>query len=208
MKRRIKKEDLVVFLQELDTRIQDRGDAWIDRVITNGFAQLSTVTQQFSTETSVTLDEYYETGETRFTINLKQDVTAIYDMYVLKQHDTESQYLHGEQKNRNANGIYQDPQNNSAVNVDLDAIGSSTYDSAVVKYHYTPNADFDDIYVAGDVYLALEYALAAMAYDMLHDKDKSVEKLASMMRVSESIADEYPDDFGLPGKRNMFPGGI
>lgn len=211
MKRRIKKTDLVLFLQELDTRIEDKTPEWVDRAITNGFAELGTITQQFSTETAVNLEPYYETGETRFTINLKQDSTAIYDMYLLAQDVDELRYMHGEYKERNKNLIYQDPQNNNAVNVDLlaEIVGPfSAYDSAVVKYHYTPNAEFDDIYISGDVYLALENALAASAYDMLHDVEKASQKRSAMARTGTAIVDTYPTDFFEPGRPSMFPSGV
>ena len=212
MKRRIKKEDLVVFLRELDTRIEDKSEAWIDRAINSGFAELGTVTNQFTMETSIDLLPYYENGETKLTINLSQDVNYVFDMYLMVDSQNPDLYKHGERKIRDENLIYSDAQDISSINVDLKGSNNyyiDTFTAAVVKYFYTPNADFDDIYIGGDVYLALENALAAAAYQMLHDVEKNGQMRAAMTRTGLAILTQDPEDYqDLVRYPAIFPSGV
>ena len=116
--------------------------------------------------------------------------------------------LHGEEKERDQNRIYRDPKNTNIINVDLNTEDGSVFDTAVVKYFYIPDADFDNIYLNNDVYLALESSIAAATYDMLHDVEKASQKRAAMSRTAMSIVDVYPTDYNGAGKKSMFPDGI
>ena len=208
MKRKITREEIETFLKELDTRMKTWDKPKLDRAIGNGFAELNTVAQPFVMETTVDLKEYYDNNEYKFVINLTENSIDIYDMYLATFGIDEFFADHSEEKERDINRIYRDPKNTNLVNVNLSTEDGGVFDNAVVKYFYIPKAEFDDLYINHDVYLTLENAMAAAAYDMLHDTDSAGKKRAAMARTGTSIVDVYPTDFGQPGRSRMFPEGV
>ena len=208
MKRKITKDELIEYMTDLDTRCEKWNEAKFDRAITNGFAELCTVVQPFVSQINVSLQEYYDLGESKFDINLQGDATSIYDLYVSKAADTFNVWKHDEEKCRDEDVIWKDPVNSDVVHVDITKdIFNRTFETAVVKYFYVPNSDFVELYMSGDVYLSLEAAISASTYDMLHDVEKASQQRAAFTRKGQSIVEPYPQDYTDPGKQSMFPPG-
>ncbi|RLC29497.1 MAG: hypothetical protein DRH37_07420 [Deltaproteobacteria bacterium] len=209
MKRRITKEEVIVMIKELDTRCKKWDVTKFDRVINNGFAELCTVIQPFVSQVNVNLQEYYDLGESRFDINLTGDTLSVYDLYLSKAADSFNVWKHDEEKCRDEDVIWKDPVNSDVVHVDMTKdIFSRTFEDAVVKYFYVPTADFDELYMSSDVYLALESAIAAVSYDMLHDVEKASQQRSAFTRKGGAILEIYPGDYSDPGKPSMFPPGV
>jgi len=89
-----------------------------------------------------------------------------------------------------------------------DPKGRAPYHAAVVKYFYVPTADFDELYISSDVYIALESAISSALYATLHDVEKSSQMRAQFTRQAAGILNPYPDDYLEPGKPSMFPPGV
>jgi len=208
MKRKITKDELIEYITELDTRCAKWSEKKFDRAINNGFAELSTVAQLFASQVNIDLQEYYELGETRFDIDLSGDVTTIYDLYLSRAANTDDIWRHDEEKCREENVIWKDPVNSDVVHVDLTKdIANRTFENAVVKYYYIPNADFDEMYISNDVYLALEAAISAATYDVLHDVEKASQQRSAFTRTGKAVVEPYSQDYSDPGKPSMFPPG-
>ncbi len=208
MKRKITKVQMVEYMTDLDTRCKKWDDAHFDRAINNGFAELATVANPFTNELNESLQTYYEHGELVFTLNLPEDVTNVYDLYVMKTANTFNVWKHDEEKCRDEDVIWRSNSSNQIINVDLTKdVQRRVFETAVVKYFYIPTADFDEIYIANDVYLALESAIAAATYDMLHDIEKASQQRAAFTRKGQSLLEPYPEDYTDPGKPSMFPPG-
>ncbi len=209
MKRKITKDQMIEYISDLDTRCKTWDTAKFDRAMNNGFAELCTVVQPFVSQVNIDLQEYYDLGESRFDINLSGDATSIYDLYLSKAANTFDVWKHDEEKTREENVIWKDPVNSDVVHVDLTKdIQNRTFENAVVKYFYVPTSDFDELYMSNDVYLALEAAMAAAAYDMLHDIEKASQQRAAFTRKGGTILEVYPGDYTDPGKPSMFPPGV
>ena len=208
MKRKITKDQMIEYITDLDTRCKVWDEAKFDRAMNNGFAELCTVVQPFVSQVNVDLQEYYDLGESRFDINLTGDTLSVYDLYLSRAADTFNVWKHDEEKCRDEDVIWKDSVNSDVVHVDMtkDVMGR-TFEEAVVKYFYVPTADFDELYMSNDVYLALEAAMAAAAYDMLHDVEKAGQQRAAFTRKGGSILEPYPQDYLDPGKPSMFPPG-
>lgn len=209
MKRKITKKDLVLVLNDLDHRTEDWDERKIDRCINNAFAELATIQSFFSSDVSVELDDYYESGETKFIMNLDNDSVSIYDLYLVEQ-TTDRDDRHGEIKHRDKALIWRDSKNLDVVNVNICGLDTNaTYSTAVAKYFYTPTADFKDIYVSNNVYLALDSALGSTMYDMMNDVERASQKRAAMQRTASAIPEHLPDDYlNLPGRPSLFPAGV
>ena len=209
MKRKVTKEDLVLALNDLDHRTESWDEKKIDRCINNGFAELCTVQNFFATDVSVELDDYYDSGETKFIVNLDDDSLSIYDLYLVEV-TTDKGELHGEIKHRSENLIWRDTKDVDIAHVNLNGLNcNNVYSTAVVKYFYVPTSDFKDMYISNNVYLALNNALAATMYDMMNDVERSGQKRAAMERTGQSIPEYLPEDYlNLPTKPSMFPTGV
>ncbi len=209
MKRKITKEDIVAMITELDTRCAKWDSGKMDRAINNGFGELCTVTSPFVNQVNEQLKDYYDLGETRFDINLSSDATNIYDMYLMRPSDTTEIWDHDEAKLRDENVIWNDNVNLGIVHVDLTKAANYgvSFETAVVKYFYIPTADFDELYISQEIYLALESAIGSSVYDVLHDVEKSGQKRTQFQRQAAAILEPYPVDYSDPGKPSMFPPG-
>jgi len=208
MKRKITKDQMISYMTDLDTRCQRWDEAKFDRAINNGFAELCTIIQPFVSIVEIELADYYDLGESKFDINLIGDATSIYDLYLLKAADSFNVWKHDEEKCRDEDVIWKDAVNSDVVHVDLTKdIMSRTFENAIVKYFYVPTSEFTELYISNDVYLALEAAIAAAAYDMLHDIEKASQQRAAFTRKGQAIVEPYPQDYLDPGKVSMFPPG-
>jgi len=88
MKVEYTREAIVEFIRNLDTRARDFNDARIDDVINRGYAELMTVTNRiFSNEDVVELAPYYETNELKVSLDVEDDATEVYDVYVTEEGD-------------------------------------------------------------------------------------------------------------------------
>ena len=209
MKRKVTKDQMIEYMKDLDTRCKKWDDAKFDRAMNNGFAELCTVVQPFVSQVNVDLQEYYDLGEVRFDINLSGDVTSVYDLYLSRPANAFNMWKHDEEKVRDEDVIWKDPVNSDVVHVDMTKdVASRTFETAVVKYFYIPNSDFDELYMSNDVYLSLEAAIAAAAYDMLHDVEKAGQQRSAFTRKGGAIVEPYPQDYSDPGKQSMFPPGV
>ena len=208
MKRKITKDQMIEYITDLDTRCRKWDTAKFDRAINNGFAELCTVVQPFVSQVNVDLSEYYDLGEKTFDINLVGDATSVYDLYLSKAATTPDLWKHDEEKSRNENVIWKDPVNSDVVHVDLTKdFFERIFETAVVKYFYVPTSEFTELYMSGDVYLALEAAIASVVYDMLHDVEKASQQRAAFTRKGQAVVEPYPQDYSDPGKPSMFPPG-
>ena len=207
MKRKITKLEMIAMIKELDTRCAKWDSAKFDRAIDGGIGELTTVLKPFTSELVVDLADYYEMGETKFSIEIPNDATSVYDLYLVREGKDNLLYKHGEQKFRNENLIYKDPHNIDVVHVDLDL--KLAFDNAVVKYFYVPKAkNFEELYISADVYMAFEAAIMSYTYMMLHDVEKSGQNRTAMTRLAMAVPEIYPEDFGEPFKPSMFPAGV
>ena len=208
MKRKITKDQMIEYISDLDTRCKTWDEKKFDRAITNGFAELCTVIQPFVSHINIDLQEYYDLGETKFDINLSGDATSIYDLYLAKASDDFNVWKHDEEKVRDEDVIWKDPVNSDVVHVDMtNDVQGRMFSTATVKYFYIPTSDFDEMYISNDVYLALESAIGASTYDVLHDVEKASQQRSAFTRKGGSILEIYPDDYSDPGKQSMFPPG-
>jgi len=209
MKRKITKDQMIDYMTDLDTRCKTWDEAKFNRAMNNGFAELCTVIQPFVSQINVDLQDYYELGETKFDINLAGDATSVYDLYLAKAADTFNVWKHDEEKCRDEDVIWKDAVNNGVVHVDVTKdVLHRIFEEAVVKYFYIPTADFVELYISNDVYIALEAAIAAAVYDMLHDIEKASQQRAAFTRKGQAIVEPYPQDYSDPGKPSMFPPGV
>ncbi len=208
MKMKVTKEALLEYMYALDTRADRLSTEKLDLILTAGFAELCTISNPFTATDETDLAPYYSSGENVFTIDLKENTVDIYDLYLNIKDETETLFEHGEVKNRDTNRIWRDGQMINIVHVNLiDEQFYATYDNAVVKYAYIPDADFDDMYLSIDVYLALQAAMATSLYNILHDVERATQQRAAMTRQAMSFANPFPSDYGEPGKPSMFPPG-
>jgi len=208
MKRKITKIQMTEYIKLLDTRCIDWTNEQIDRAMNNGFAELCTVVQPFVSIVEVDLQNYYDLGESKFDINLTGDSLSIYDLYLSKAADSFNVWKHDEEKCRDEDVIWKDAINSDVVHVDLTKdIMKRTFEDAIVKYFYVPTADFIEIYMSNDVYIALESAIAASTYDILHDVEKAGQQRSAFTRKGGAVLEVYPQDYLDPGKTSMFPPG-
>jgi hypothetical protein len=208
MQRTITKEEIVNKLKLLDTRIKTLSEPSIDMILNNGFAELLAYIQPFTAEVIEPLEPHYLLGESTFVINIPFDVTYAYDLYLEKEGLDKSIFNEGKIKDRDQNVIWKDPHDDSIINVDLsyDKFNVS-FDNAVVKFFYIPNADFVEISIGSDVYNALDTAFAVAAYDYLNDSEKYSIKKKILESRAMAIIDKYPNDFDESKKPKMFPYG-
>ena len=209
MKRLVTKDQLISYMKELDTRCKKWTDDQFDRAINNGFAELCTVIQPFVSQVNVDLEDYYELGESTFDINLIGDSTSIYDLYLMKETTSEHIWKQDEEKTRDPYMIWKDAVNSDVVHVDLSKdLQRRTFERAVVKYFYVPTAEFTELYISSDVYVALEAAISSAAYSILHDVEKSGQMRTQFTRLGSAVIEPYPQDYLDPGKSSMFPPGV
>lgn len=206
-KRKITKAYLRAYIETLDTRCERFDDEKIDLVIDGAFAELQTVTNAFVSEMNVELAHYYGTSDLVFTITTPEDAVSVYDLYLSKV-DYDSFYgTRNEAKQREPSMIKRDSQNTDIIHVSL--YGPEKYDIAVIKYFYIPKAaEFEDLFISGDKFAALEAAIDSYTYKILHDVEKSGQSRSAMNRLAKAVSESLPQDYSEPGKPSMFPSGV
>lgn len=203
------KEQIVAFIKDLDTRAKSLSDEKIDYVIDRGYAELATVSKRlFSNEEVVPLSEFYNSGETRITLDIEEDVTEVYDFYVTVEGDNTDksicqEVVQGIGIYRNSDLAYRDNRYIGRVHLDL-SVETTVFDNAVTKYYYTPKATDSDVYMDSQVYIAFQDAIWASLNYFMKDVEGEAQKRASMIRTGKSTSNE-PED--LPDfNRSVFFG--
>lgn len=204
------RESIVAFVKGLDVRSQEFDDPKIDDVINRGYAELGTVSKRlFSNEEVLSLDEYYETGELKFTVDIEEDVTEVYDIYTTLEDDNSNRSICQEIIQdvgiyRNSDLAYRDNRYLGRCHVDLEA-RDETFDSLILKYYYTPKATTETIYMDSQVHMAFQDAMWAALNYFMKDVESESQKRASMTRTSKSTTQE-PED--IPDSPRAIFGGI
>lgn len=208
MKTEYTRDQITDFIKNLDVRASKFTDVQLDNVINRGYAELTTVSKRiFSNEDVVSLDGYYSAGETKITLDVEDDATEIYDLYVTFEGDDKKiahEVLQDVGIYRNDNVAYRDNRYIGRVHVDLEAI-DEVFDNLVVKYYYTPKAADTSVYMDTQTYLAWTDAMWAAANYFLKDIEGETQKRASMGRTSKSISQD-PED--IPDRARTIFGGL
>ena len=204
------REDIVAFIRDLDVRARDISDTKIDNIIDRGYAELTTVSKRlFSNEDVVHIADYTADGENKFTLDVEDDVTEIYDLYATIENDDVSQdicqeVIQGIGIYRNNNMVFRDNRYLGRFHVDLTAVDEE-FDNIVCKYYYTPKATGEDVYMDSQVYLAFQDAMWAALNYFMKDIEGESQKRASMQRTSQSTTQE-PED--IPTEQRAIFGGF
>lgn len=204
------KAAIVTFIKDLDTRAKSLSDSKIDNIIDRAYAELTTVSKKlFSNEEVISLAAYYEVGELKATLDIEDDVTEIYDMYTTIEGDTADKSIcqdivQGIGIYRNTDVLYRD-RYVGRFHVDLSVKESILFDNMVVKYHFTPKATTDSVFMDSQLYLAFQDALWAALNYFMKDVEGEAQKRASMTRTTKSAPQE-PED--IPEESRAMFGGI
>ena len=199
------KDEIVAFIRDLDVRAKTLSDAKIDNIINRGYAELTTVSKRlFSNEEIVPLDEYYDVGEERLTLDIEDDVTEIYDIYVTKEGDNKwicQEEIQGVGMYRNSDVAFRDNRYLGRFHIDFtpDYLRNVVFDNCVVKYYYTPKAIDDEVFMDSQIYLAFQDAMWAALNYFMKDIEGESQKRASMTRTSQSTTQE-PEDVPPEGR--------
>ena len=201
MKNTYSRDDIVTFVKNLDVRAQKFTDAQIDNVINRGYAELTAVSRRvFSNEDVVNLTEYYENGELDFSLEVEDDCTEIYDLYLTLEGDKADSAPIVEQGvgiYKNSEVLYRDNRNTGTIHIKLSDLGTDTvFDNIVVKYFYTPTATDDSVYMTSQTYLAWQDAMWAATNYFLKDVESESQKRASLGRTSQSMVLAPEDETG------------
>jgi len=202
--------EIVAFIKSLDSRAREFDDAKIDTIINRGYAELNTVSKRlFSNEEVIALEDYYNSSETKFTMDIEDDVTEIYDIYVtLEDENTDRSICQAIVNNigiyRNHDIAYRDNRYLGRFNIDL-TTDDNIYDNVVVKYYYTPKATDEGVFMDSQVYLAFQDAMWAALNYFQRDIEGEAQKRASMERTSKSTTQE-PED--IPTRSRAIFGGF
>ncbi len=209
MKNKYTRIEILAFLKGLDTRAKSLTDAQMDNVINRGYAELLTTSKRiFSNEEVVSLDPFYESGESKITLEVEDDATEIYDIYTTIEGDRSSyapaqEVVQGVGIYRNTDFAFRDNRAIGRFHLDLDAYDEK-FDNVIVKYYYTPKATDEDVYMDAQTYLSWTDAMwAAMNY-FLKDVEGEAQKRASMHRTSKSMTQD-PED--VPQSQRAIFGG-
>jgi len=202
------KEQITTFLKDLDIRAKEFSKEKLDSIINRGYAELTTVSKtMFSGEEVVPLDEYYTVNETKLSLDIEDDVTEVYDLYVTIEKDNTDKsicqdVIQGVGIYRNNDLAYRDNRYVGRFHLDLSA-KDVVFDNVVVKYYYTPKATDEDVYMDSQVYLAFQDAIWAALNYFVKDVEGEAQKRASMSRTSKSTTQE-PEDTEFASRAIFF----
>ena len=205
MKKAYTPEMLINATVAVDVRAQKLSSEDIDNVIDDAYAELCTVTQAFSDEEVVSLDEFYENNETTIVHTIEEDVVDIYDLYLTIEGKDKEIYDYGIEKIRDPKVIYKDNRYNGRVHIDLETL-SKTVDNAIIKYYYIPTHTTETVYMDAQTWIALKSALGAAMYDKMHDVERNAQKRAEMARRAKAIIPGEPEDYAEPITGRIFTG--
>jgi hypothetical protein len=202
MKRKYTKDFIVDIVKHYDKRATKLTDKKIDEIIDQAYAELATLVQAFSDEEVVSVKDYLENGETKFTIDVLEDVSSIYDIYATIE-NPDSGFPHGIQKIRDSEIVYLDNRYNGRVHVDLSK-KLLDIDNIVIKYYYVPTAETEEVYMDAQVMLALRNAIGITLYDYIKDIESSSQKRAATERTARAIIPSAPEDSNDPSFGHIF----
>ncbi len=209
MKRIYTKKDIVDKVKRFDKRASAMSEERIDDIINIAYSEVTAIVQAFSDEEIIDLLPFYLSGELKFTVDIEEDVSGVYDNYITIENMDTEMYPHGIKKIRDKDIVYQDNRYNGRIHVDLTTL---TYDqqpsNLVVKYYYTPQTTSEDVAMDQQTWLCFTFALGTALYDDLHDVDRSSQKRAGLKRTALAILVDEPEDSMDPGKPSMFPYGV
>jgi hypothetical protein len=210
MKRLITKEEIIKHLKSVDRRATNFTDEEIDTIIVDSFAEFSTVSKTISNRYIVDLSSYYSSGETKITVQIPEDVIYIYDLYLARNVENCIVSNHDELHIRNDHLIWRDTQKSDTFHINLnDFVYGDIYSLAYAEYYYIPtSADFNEIYLGNDSYIAFKDAISAVVFDYLHDTESATLKRNNMKVKASTIANIYPEDYEEPKKESIFPWGV
>ena len=203
------KDQIVSFVKELDVRAKTLSDTKIDDVINRAYAELMTVSKKlFSNEEVVYLGDYYDVGETKFTLDIQEDTNEIYDLYTTIEGDNTDkaicqEVIQGVGIYRNNDVSYRDNRYVGRFHVDLKAV-DFIFNNVVCKYYYTPEATSDDVFMDRQLFMAFQDAIWTSLNYFLKDVESEMQKKASMNRTAKSVTQD-PEDVPEEG-RAMFGG--
>lgn len=204
---RYTREDITTFVKNLDVRARELSDAKIDDVINRAYAELMTVSKRlFSNEEVVSLQDYYDLGEDKITLDVTDDCKEVYDLYTTIETEPyvgAQEVIQGVGIYRNNDVAYRDNRAIGRVHVNLKAV-DYTFDNVVIKYYYTPKATDQDVFMESQVYLAFQDAIWASLNYFLKDVESESQKRASMYRTAMSSTQDPEDIPDSP--RAMFGG--
>ena len=211
MKNRYTPEDIIAAVKSLDTRAARLEPEQITNVINDGYAEFCTVVQAFSNEEVVDLQPFYGTGESQITLDIEEDVSEIYDLYVTIEGQDKEVFDHGIKKIRDKRIIYRDNRYNGRVHLDFDLLQKfgllqKPADNAVIKYYYVPRSDTAQVYMDAQTWLAFKSALGVALFDTLHDVERNGQKRAELLRRARAILPSMPEDAVDPSYGHIFTG--
>jgi len=196
MLRKITRPEIEQLIKSLDTRAKTFSEEDFNFVIDMGYAELGTFNHLFYNEEVIDLRPQYEAGELRFSLDIEEDVSFIYDLY-LSKNDPEFDTLDGQDKERSKKAIYKDSRYPGRVHVNLNE-ADDTYEVAVLKYSFTPQSTTEEIYIDQPTYLAMRDAFGCALYNKLNDVERESQKRASLARTANSVIPKYPEDYIIP----------
>ena len=214
MKTKYTRDEINTFIRGLDVRAKTLSDTQLDNVVNRGYAELMTVSSRlFSNEEVISLDEYYESGETKLSFDVEDDATEVYDVYTTIEGDeTDKTYcdevVQGIGIYRNNDVAYRDNRYVGRVHLDLDTpsySGSTQFDNCIVKYYYTPRSTDEDVMMSSQVWATFTDAMWASLNYFLKDVESESQKRASMERTSAAVM-EVPED--IPDRGRAVFGGM
>jgi len=205
MKKMYTPEMVLAATKTLDVRAQKLSDEKLATVINDAYTELSSISAVFSDEEVIALAPFYELGEELVTIDIQEDVTDIYDLYLTEENKDKDIYLYGIEKIRDKKVIYKDNRYNGRVHIDFSTLKTPT-DNAVIKYYYVPTYTTENVYMDAQTWLTFKSALGVSLYDMLHDVERNGQKRAELTRRAKNIMPDRPEDANDPSYGHIFTG--
>ena len=74
------------------------------------------------------------------------------------------------------------------------------------KYYYIPTSSTDSVFFDAQTMLAFRNAIGVALYDMVHDVERSMQKMAAMERTAAAIVVDLPEDAYDPSEGRIFSG--
>ena len=205
MKKSYTPEDIVAVTKSLDKRTLTLSETAISNIIDDGYTELCTIIQAFSDEEIVSLDQFYEANENLVMLDIEEDVSEIYDLYLTVEGQDKETYDYGIKKIRDAKVLYKDNRYNGRVHIDFDTL-TETADNAVLKYYYVPTHTTETVYMDAQTWLAFKSALGVALYSTLHDVERNGQRRAEMTRRARAIMPDLPEDALDPSYGHVFNG--
>ena len=192
-------------LKNLDVRTKTLSSDKLNAIIDDAYTELCTIIQAFSNEEVVRLQTYYDLNERKVMLDIEEDVSEIYDLYLTVENQDKYEFDYGVKKIRDRRAIYRDNRYGGRVHIDFDVL-TQTVDNAVLKYYYVPTHTNNIVYMDAQTWLALKSAMGVALYSTLHDVERNGQKRAEMTRRARSILPSMPEDATDPAYGRIFTG--